>query len=59
MVQLVEFFEEHYGIAIDPREIWYPGGRYQSRLSFWLGDLIARNPTGAELRLQTTVNYQA
>lgn len=58
LVKLAEFFERHYGLRIDPREIVYPGGSYQPQLSFAYGDLVQRAPTPEELAAQTQENYQ-
>ncbi len=58
LVKLAEFFEKHYGLRIDPREIVYPGGSYQPQLSFAYGDLVQRAPTAEELSAQTQENYQ-
>ena len=58
VVKLTEFFERHYGIRIDPREIVYPGGSYQPQFSFAFGDLVQRAPTVEELAAQTQENCQ-
>lgn len=58
LVKLAEFFERHYRLRIDPREIVYPGGSYQPQLSFASGRLARRAPTAEELAAQTKENYR-
>ncbi len=55
--KLAEFFERHYERSFDPREIFYPGGEFQSKITFSGGTLIDRRPTEQELAVQTARNY--
>lgn len=59
LVKLTEFFEQHYGRRIDPREIFYPGGQFKPRLSFAFGELVRQSPTEWHLARQTAENYRS